>query len=123
MPGSLIDFDTLTNAGFPLLNVDGEEKIFQTGQTGNCLYLVKTGSVRIVSFGTILELIKPNGMFGEMSLIDGAPRSATAIAAEPSVLAKVDRAAFRLLVQHNPDFALSVMELMARRLRQMNQDV
>ncbi|MEO1543899.1 MAG: Crp/Fnr family transcriptional regulator [Pseudomonadota bacterium] len=123
MPGQFVDFDTLDANGFPLVELAVEEKIFSSGETGDCLFLVKSGAVQILTFGTVLEVIKAGGMFGEMAIIDGAPRSATAIASEPTVLVKVDLDAFRHLVKQNPDFALSVMGLMARRLRQMNDSV
>jgi CRP/FNR family cyclic AMP-dependent transcriptional regulator len=68
----------------------------------------------------VLESVGPNGIFGEMALIDGSPRSATAVAAEPTEVAPIDRAAFAHLVRQNPDFALQVLRLLAARLRQMN---
>ena len=58
-----------------------------------------------------------------MALIDGAPRSATAVANEACELVRIDRDAFRQLVRQNPDFALEVMHVMAKRLRQMNESV
>ncbi|MEL7049977.1 MAG: cyclic nucleotide-binding domain-containing protein [Pseudomonadota bacterium] len=121
MPGHLVDFDILERGGFPLVEFAPDEKVFSSGESGACLYLVKSGKVQIVSFGTVLEVINTHGVFGEMALIDGEPRSATAIAVEPSVLAEINRDAFRHLVQQNPDFALAVMGLMAQRLRQMNE--
>jgi len=59
-------------------------------------------------------------VFGEMALIDGSPRSATAIAAEASEVAPIDQAAFTHLVRHDPEFALRVMRILAGRIRQMN---
>lgn len=123
MPGEHFDFDTLKDRGFPILRTGQGEKVFSVGEKGDCLFLVKSGAIQIVMFGTVLETIKPNGMFGEMALIDGAPRSATAIANEDSELVRVDRDAFRQLVRENPDFALDVMHVMADRLRQMNESV
>ncbi|MEO1206553.1 MAG: Crp/Fnr family transcriptional regulator [Pseudomonadota bacterium] len=119
----IVDVDSLDAGQFPHLTFQPEAKVFSTGEAGDCLFLVKTGAVQIVMFGTILEVVKPGSMLGEMALIDGEPRSATAIATEPTELVKIDRGAFRILVQQNPDFALSVMSLMAKRLRQMNQGV
>ncbi len=123
MPGDTIDFDTLRDRGYPTLQTAEGEKVFSVGEAGDCLYLVKSGAVQIVMFGTVLETIKPNGIFGEMALIDGAPRSATAVANEACELVRIDRDAFRQLVRQNPDFALEVMHVMAKRLRQMNESV
>lgn len=123
MPGEHFDFDTLQDRGFPILRKSQGEKVFSVGEKGDCLFLVKSGTVQIVMFGTVLETIKPNGIFGEMALIDGAPRSATAIANEDCELLRVDRDAFRQLVRENPDFALDVMHVIANRLRHMNESV
>jgi CRP-like cAMP-binding protein len=59
-------------------------------------------------------------MFGEMALIDGSSRSATAVAAEPTEVAPIDKTAFAHLVRQDPDFALRVMRLLTQRIRQMN---
>lgn len=123
MSGRLVDLDQLQEGSFPVTAYATGDKVFGVGETGECLYIVKSGSVQITMFGTVLETIKPEGLFGEMALIDGQPRSATAIAGEDTQVAKVDKDTFRALVRKNPDFALDVMEIMAKRLRQMNDSV
>jgi CRP-like cAMP-binding protein len=60
------------------------------------------------------------GIFGEMALIDGAPRSATAIAATDVKLVPVGEKQFLFLVSRTPYFALNVMRALARRLRATN---
>ena len=120
MTEAWLDFSLLTRAGFPLRSYAAGEKIFLQDDEGGSMYVVRSGRVSIMTYGTVLESVGPNGMFGEMALIDGSPRSATAVAAEPTEVAPIDRSAFAHLVRQDPDFALRVMRLLAARIRQMN---
>ncbi len=120
MTEAWLDFSLLTRAGFPLQRHAAGDKIFVQDDEGSAMYVVRSGRVNIITYGTVLETIGPNGMFGEMALIDGSPRSATAVAAEPTEVAPIDKAAFAHLVRQDPEFALRVMRMLAARLRQMN---
>lgn len=115
------DFDVLEKGGFQLRTFTPDEKIFLAGDAGSEMYVVKSGKVHIIAGGVVVEHIDAHGIFGEMSLIDGSPRSATAKAAEQTELAPIDRETFVYLVQKNPEFALDVMQLLTRRIRQMNE--
>ena len=55
---------------------------------------------------------------GELTLVDDSPRSLSAVATEPSVLAVIDDKAFVYLVHETPMFALQVMRSMAQRIRE-----
>jgi CRP-like cAMP-binding protein len=123
MTEAWLDFSLLTRAGFPLRRYAAGERIFVEDDEGSVMYVVRFGRVNILTYGTVLESVGPNGMFGEMALIDGSPRSATAVASEPCELAPIDKAAFAHLVRQDPDFALRVMRLLAQRLRQMNENL
>ncbi len=68
----------------------------------------------------MLDTVKDGEFFGEMSLIDDAPRSARAVARTDCKVVPVNRHDFLFLIQETPLFALQVMHLMAERLRQMN---
>ncbi len=95
--------------------------IFSAGDEGNAMYAVIEGSVDIAVDGMTVERVEIGGFFGEMALIDEAPRSATAIAASECRLAVVDRDQFERMVSTTPLFAITVMERMAIRLRRANQ--
>jgi CRP/FNR family transcriptional regulator, cyclic AMP receptor protein len=118
-----LDFDILARAGFPLVRHGAGERIFVEGDDGRCMYVVRSGQVSITKHGMVLERVGPNGIFGEMALIDGSPRSATATAVEPTEIAPIDKSAFDHLVRRNPDFALRVMRLLVDRLRQTNANL
>jgi len=121
MTNTNFDFEHLARGGFPLQKFEAGEKIFVQEDEGAHMYAVRSGRVKIVVSGTILENVGPNGIFGEMSLLDGSPRSATAVALEPTEVAVIDERAFLYMVEQDPKFALQLLRRLASRLRSMNQ--
>lgn len=117
------DFEGLVRAGYPLQSFDAGARIFEAGDDGNAMYAVRTGSVSIISSGEVLETVRPGETFGELSLIDGSPRGANAVAREPTEVAVIDERAFNYLVERNPAFALDLMRRLSRRLRRMNDNL
>jgi CRP/FNR family transcriptional regulator, cyclic AMP receptor protein len=71
----------------------------------------------------VLEALSDYAIFGEMALIDSAPRSATAVAVSDTKLVPVGEKQFLFLISHTPHFALNVLRVMARRLRASNRTV
>lgn len=96
------------------------EVVFQRGQPGNVLYIVASGTVEIRIGETVMEVVGTGGIVGEMSLLDGAPRSATVVARTTCDLVPIDERRFLFLVSQSPMFALDVMRVMADRLRATN---
>jgi len=99
----------------------GSEKIFLEDDAGGCMYVVRSGKVDVITFGSVLETVGPGGMFGEMALIDDGPRSAAALACEATEVATIDKAMFVQLVREEPEFALRVMRLLTERIRRVGQ--
>jgi CRP-like cAMP-binding protein len=97
------------------------ETIFVEGDEGRHMYVVLEGTVRLSVTGRTLEKVARGGVFGEMALIDAAPRSATATALTDCTLAPVSSPRFKALIQENPEFALEIMRVMAARLRSMDR--
>ena len=95
--------------------------IFEEGQPGEAMYVVKEGEVEILVGADVLETLTPGDMFGEMALIERKERSATARAGTDCQVVPVDARQFAFLVQQTPQFALVVMQTMAERLRAANQ--
>ena len=102
------------------LNLTAGQVIFEFGEARDFMYIVKKGEVDIVVRDAVVETVGEDGFFGEMALIDHAPRSATAIAKTDCTLIKIDERQFLYLVQETPFFALSVMRIMATRIRRRN---
>jgi CRP/FNR family transcriptional regulator, cyclic AMP receptor protein len=97
--------------------------IFRVGDPGAAMYGVKEGEVDIIVNGKVLETVGPGGFFGEMALIDKQPRSAGATAKNDCKLVRIDERRFQYLVQQTPFFALQLMRVLVRRLRQMDTEV
>ncbi len=93
------------------------ETIFTEGQSGKHMYVVRSGAVDILINNRVVETIGPNGIFGEMAVVDGSARSGTARAQTTCELAPIDQRTFILMVDEAPYFALNVMRLMVHRLR------
>jgi CRP/FNR family cyclic AMP-dependent transcriptional regulator len=123
MLGAPFDFDFLERFKIPLKRYAAGEKIFLEEDPGDYMYLVVEGKVSIVTYGTVLENVGLHGIFGELALIDSAPRSAAALAAEPSEVALINRDTFLELVRANPAFSLYVMRQLAARIRRMNKSL
>jgi CRP-like cAMP-binding protein len=121
MTETTFDFELLVRGGFPLQRFEADTTIFAQDDDGACMYVVRSGRVSILANGAVLDNVGPNGTFGEMALIDGSPRSATAIAREPTEVAVIDERAFLYLVERSPAFALDLLRRLARRLRRMTE--
>jgi CRP/FNR family cyclic AMP-dependent transcriptional regulator len=98
------------------------DTIFRTGESADCLYVVKQGQVDIVVGNQVVETAGPGSIIGEMALIDSTARSADAVAKSDCSLLPVDEKRFTFLVQQVPYFALRVLRVMADRLRKMNAE-
>jgi CRP-like cAMP-binding protein len=102
------------------LKLDPGQVIFAAGEPGGALFIVRSGSVDLRIDGEVIETVEQGGIFGEMALVDPAPRSATAIAGPDCSLVMVDEHSFNDLLRRVPGLGLEVMKVMARRLRRAN---
>ncbi len=96
--------------------------IFQEGQPGGEMYIVKQGEVELRVHGKTVEVVGPDGFFGEMAVIEGGQRSATALAKSDCVLIPVTAKRFEFMIHEIPLFAVEVMKGLARRLRSVNEN-
>lgn len=118
-----IDFAKLDAMGAPRRVLEAGEKVFLETDCGDVMYVVRQGRIDIITYGTVLENVRVGGMFGEMALIDGGERSAAAMAAETSEVVAIDRPTFLSLIRDDPEFALTVMTILAARIRRMNEQI
>jgi CRP-like cAMP-binding protein len=117
------DFSILDRLNAPRRRFEAGEKVFLEDDVGNEMYMVRSGRVDIITYGTVLENVRIGGVFGEMALVDSGQRSAAAIAAEQTEVVVIGKDAFLAIIRDDPLFALRVMGLLAARLRRMNKDV
>jgi len=99
--------------------------IFSQGDEGSSLFIIEDGGVEI-SYGegkgkVVLAALFTGQYFGELSLFDGSPRSATATATRRSHLIRLDRDDIVDFVNKNPPAALRIIAEMSERLRQTNE--
>lgn len=95
--------------------------IFEEGTPGELMYVVLKGEVLLSLHQTEIAAVSSGAIIGEMALLNSDVRSATAKAVSDCELAPIDVHSFKLLIQHTPDFALHVMNVLAERLRQANE--
>jgi uncharacterized membrane protein len=96
--------------------------IFDMGDVGDCLYILRSGHVHIYVENTtgeklVLGEFEPGEVFGEISLLDGGPRTATAIAMEDSELFILTRDDLQSLITEHPHAAIDLLTMVGRRLR------
>ena len=99
------------------------EVIFEENSQGNEMYIVRSGNVMLSTQApgqeVVLGTLGKGDFFGEMALIDAAPRTATATAEESNTeLIALDKERFMYLVQQQPAFALIIMHTLCQRVRE-----
>lgn len=102
------------------ISVKPEQVIFCEYEPGDCFYLIQSGRVKIVKvFGDIekiLDVLQPGEFFGEMAILENAPRSATAIAMDECVLLEFNKNNFESLMSGNPQIALKLLKTFIKRI-------
>ncbi len=93
--------------------------LMQKGEPGDVMYVIRDGEVGIFLGESQIETVGPDGIVGEMALLDNSPRSATAVALTEVHAVALDANTFLRYVSHTPFFALQVMRIMNERLRRM----
>lgn len=123
MTDAPIDFRILAGAGVPVREFKAGDVIFSQGDDAKELFVIQNGTVEIRLGNRVIETLSDYNIFGEMALIDAAPRSATAVAVTDMKLVPVAEKQFLFLISHTPHFALNVLRVMARRLRASNRTI
>jgi CRP/FNR family cyclic AMP-dependent transcriptional regulator len=100
--------------------------IVEEGLTGDYMYVIRQGRVKVTKASEdgrekIMDFLEQGAFFGEMSLFDQAPRSASIKTLEPSVLLALSRRDFLDLLRTSPDLALAVIHELTRRLREADE--
>jgi hypothetical protein len=97
--------------------------IFQEGDYGDCLYIIIGGSVRIHRGERELAVLGRMQSLGEMAVLDGSPRSASATALEDTTMIKVDREQFLDVMRSSPEIMQGIIRLLLARLREANEKI
>lgn len=102
--------------------------VFFENEAGDTLFMILTGRVKVTILGDdgreiILTVLGPGDFFGEMSLLDNEPRSATAIATEETELVSLQRTDFEMVLSENKEIALGLIRVLTQRLRRADQQI
>ncbi len=103
------------------------ETIVRQGEPGQCMYVIQSGQVVVVQEKAQnevpLAVLNKGDFFGEMALFEREARSATVRALTNSRVLTVDRKTFLRRIQEDPSIAFRLVEIMSRRIRELNQEI
>jgi uncharacterized membrane protein len=108
------------------IKLNPAETLFQAGEPGDSLFIVRSGSVELFIKDTagqkiVLTIAEAGDLFGELSLLDSGPRTATAVALTETELLLLDRDDLLLLFQKRPDAALNMLAAMSTMTRKADE--
>jgi len=97
--------------------------IVTQGSPGQAFYMITSGRVEILRDGGLLGVFGPGDFFGEMSLLDSAPRSATIKALDEVSCLMLSSWDFKALLERHPSIAIKLLEVLSRRLRATDERI
>jgi CRP-like cAMP-binding protein len=105
------------------IQLGDDEVLFLAGDAGNGCYKVEDGLLKVIMVSRagserILAFLGPGAIVGELSIIDGLPRSATVVAVRASALSFISRATFEEFAGKHPEVYKALVTLIATRLRE-----
>src|SRR5262245_55955410 len=113
-------------SGAPLRDLKAGQVLFSAGEEGDGCYRLEKGLLKIIATSAqaeerIVAILGPGAIVGELSMIDGLPRSMSVVAFENCTLRFVSREGFEKFVQMHPEISRQLMAVLASRLRAADQ--
>lgn len=109
------------------LTFDDGEILFHAGDPADCAYVIMNGEVAILAKtdagDVVVDTLRENQIFGEMALLNNAPRNATLRASGRLQALRITDAVFLKLISENPEVALDVMHQLSDKLARSHQQV
>jgi CRP-like cAMP-binding protein len=105
------------------LSFPDEHTIFAEGQEGRALYILVSGRVRVHSHDQELAQLDQGACFGEMSLFDAEPRSASITTLTECDCLMLTQQQLYEAIDETPGIAINIIRLLSRRIRELNQDL
>jgi CRP-like cAMP-binding protein len=99
------------------------ESIVRAGEPGGTFYVLLEGSAKVTRGTKTLGQLQPGDFFGEISLLDGGPRTASVTAATPVTAIRVFKRSFDTVVAEEPTVAAKILAVVARRLREAERSI
>lgn len=101
--------------------------IFREGDSGEEMYIIQNGEVRISKKARmaeqVLATLKDGDFFGEMAIFTDQLRSATATAVHKSVILQIDKSSFKFMLSSNDGFAMNLIKRLCERLKRANEQI
>ena len=128
-------FNQLTDRELDVIRAVASEKnypknavVLTEGEMGDSLYMIQSGKVKVFigdedGREIILKILGPGAFFGEMSMIDKQPRSASVTTLEPSTFQVLTHVMFEKCVEQEPRIATMVMTILAQRVREADRKI
>jgi len=114
-----MDLDMASFARFSRTFRPGEI-IFSEYEPGDTFYLIRSGRIKLIKntgeFERTLDILQPAEIFGEMAILENAPRSATAIAVDQVEVLELNAQNFELLILGNPQIAIKLLRIFSKRI-------
>jgi CRP/FNR family transcriptional regulator, cyclic AMP receptor protein len=115
-------------AGAKSRNLKASEALFHAGDSGDGCYRLERGLLKVIITSPrgeerILAMLGPGAIAGELSVIDGAPRSASVFAVKACELSFVSRTAFETYAKQHPEIYRCLVDVLAARLRETDEAV
>jgi protein phosphatase len=95
-----------------------KEFMVKQEQAGGTFYVILEGEAKVIRSGRTIATLDPGDFFGEISLLDGGPRTADVVAASPVTAIRIFKRAFDKMVAEEPGVAANILAVVARRLRE-----
>lgn len=106
-----------------VVNYMAGHSIVREGEAGESFFVVLTGQAKVTVKGRTVNRVLPGDHFGEISLLDGGPRTATVVSETPMTMLMITRKAFTRALEDAPDLAISLMESLARMIRRVDRSL
>ena len=95
--------------------------IVEEGLLGETMFVVTSGEAKVVRGKRRLFTVRPGDFFGEVALLDGAPRSASVVAETPVVAIRLFRRTLLNMLQAEPQLSLKILDSLVRRVRGLSE--
>lgn len=103
------------------------ENIVTEGEVGDCMYVIQQGTAEVIRTEsgepTVVDTIHAGDLFGEMAIVEQTVRSSTVRARDAVRAITIDRRTFLRRIQEDPSLAMSVLEVMCRRVRNLDTTI
>lgn len=103
------------------VRAEPSELIFEKGDTGNSLYIVVEGTVRVHDGDRTIATLGPGEVFGELAALDPEPRMASVTVRDAALLLRMGNAELHELIAEHPEVAQGIIRVLCRRLRTQTQ--